>query len=179
MKTICTNKKARHDYFVVETLECGINIVGCEVKSLRKGEVNLTDSYCKINNGTLYLVGCHIKNYDKGSYSNVESRRDRRLLAHKKEIMRMLGKVKEKGYSIEVPEMFEEFDLGTGEVYATATKKVTEAAKQRRQQAADIRASLKRLIFAATELLSAEPDKASGMEEDIGGLADRMEKLVK
>ncbi len=100
MKTICTNKKARHDYFVVETLECGINLVGCEVKSLRKGEVNLTDSYCKINNGTLYLVGCHIKNYDKGSYSNVESRRDRRLLAHKKEIMRMLGKVKEKGYSI-------------------------------------------------------------------------------
>ena len=100
MKTICTNKKARHDYFVVETLECGINLVRCEVKSLRKGEVNLTDSYCKINNGTLYLVGCHIKNYDKGSYSNVESRRDRRLLAHKKEIMRMLGKVKEKGYSI-------------------------------------------------------------------------------
>ena len=100
MKQICTNKKARHDYFVVETLECGINLVGCEVKSLRRGEVNLTDSYCKINNGTLYLVGCHIKNYDKGSYSNVDSRRDRRLLAHKREIMRLLGKVKEKGYSI-------------------------------------------------------------------------------
>ena len=96
-----------------------------------------------------------------------------------KAINALKGKLQEKGYSIEVPEMFEEFDLGTGEVYATATKKVTEAAKQRRQQAADIRASLKRLIFAATELLSAEPDKASGMEEDIGGLADRMEKLVK
>ena len=96
-----------------------------------------------------------------------------------KAINALKGKLQEKGYSIEVPEMFEEFDLGTGEVYATATKKVTEAAKQRRQQAADIRASLKRLIFAATELLSAEPDRVKDMEEDIGGLADRMEKLVK
>lgn len=100
MKVISTNKKAFHDYNVVETLECGINLIGCEVKSLRKGEVNLTDSYCRIVDGNLVLVGCHIKNYDKGSYSNVASRRDRRLLAHKREIMRMLGKVKEKGYSI-------------------------------------------------------------------------------
>ena len=100
MKLISTNKKAFHDYNVVESLECGINLVGCEVKSLRRGEVNLSDSYCRIEGGNLVLMGCHIKNYDKGSYSNVESRRDRRLLAHKREIMRMLGKVKEKGYSI-------------------------------------------------------------------------------
>ena len=100
MKLISTNKKAFHDYNVVETLECGINLIGCEVKSLRKGEVNLADSYCRIANGSLVLINCHIKNYDKGSYSNVASRRDRRLLAHKREIMRMLGKVKEKGYSI-------------------------------------------------------------------------------
>ncbi|MCM1533648.1 MAG: SsrA-binding protein SmpB [Corallococcus sp.] len=100
MKVIVTNKKAFHDYFIVETLECGINLVGCEVKSLRKGEANLADSYCRVENGNLILSGCHIKRYDKGSYSNVESRRDRRLLAHKREIMRMLGKVKEKGYSI-------------------------------------------------------------------------------
>lgn len=100
MKVITTNKKAYHDYTVVESLECGINLIGCEVKSLRRGEVNLADSYCRIVNGNLVLVGCHIKNYDKGSYSNLESRRDRRLLAHKREIMRMLGKVKEKGYAI-------------------------------------------------------------------------------
>lgn len=100
MKLIATNKKALHDYFVVESLECGINLVGCEVKSLRKGEVNLADSYCRVENGSLVLLGCHIKNYDKGSYSNVASRRDRRLLAHKREIMRILGKVKEKGYSL-------------------------------------------------------------------------------
>ena len=100
MKIISTNKKAFHDYTVVESLECGINLVGCEVKSLRRGEVNLTDSFCRIVDGNLILIGCHIKNYDKGSYSNVESRRDRRLLANKREINRMLGKVKEKGYSI-------------------------------------------------------------------------------
>ncbi len=100
MKLIATNKKAFHDYFVVETLECGINLIGCEVKSLRKGEVNLADSYCRVENGNLVLLGCHIKNYDKGSFSNTDSRRDRRLLAHKREIMRILGKVREKGYSI-------------------------------------------------------------------------------
>lgn len=100
MKLISTNKKAFHDYNVVESMECGINLIGCEVKSLRKGEVNLADSYCRIVDGSLMLLNCHIKNYDKGSYSNVASRRDRRLLAHKREIMRMLGKVKEKGYSI-------------------------------------------------------------------------------
>ena len=100
MKPISTNKKAYHDYNIVESLECGINLIGCEVKSLRKGEVNLADSYCRISDGNLLLVNCHIKNYDKGSYSNVASRRDRRLLAHKREIMRMLGKVKEKGYAL-------------------------------------------------------------------------------
>jgi len=100
MKLIATNKKAFHDYFVVETLECGINLIGCEVKSLRKGEVNLADSYCRVENGNLVLLGCHIKNYDKGSFSNTDARRDRRLLAHKREIMRILGKVREKGYSL-------------------------------------------------------------------------------
>ncbi len=106
MKVITTNKKAFHDYTMVESLECGINLVGCEVKSLRKGEVNLADSYCRIDGGNLVLVNCHIKNYDKGSYSNVQSCRDRRLLAHKREIMRMLGKVKEKGYAIVPTRMY-------------------------------------------------------------------------
>lgn len=100
MEIIATNKKALHDYFVIETLECGINLIGCEVKSLRRREVNLADSYCRVENGSLVLIGCHIKAYDKGSFSNVQSRRDRRLLAHKREIMRILGKVKEKGYSL-------------------------------------------------------------------------------
>ena len=100
MKIVATNKKAFHDYFVIDSFEAGINLVGCEVKSVRAGEVNLKDSYAVIRGGQLVLVSAYIKNYDKGSFSNVASRRDRRLLAHKREIMRILGKVKEKGYTL-------------------------------------------------------------------------------
>ena len=98
MKIVATNKKAFHDYFVIDSFEAGINLVGCEVKSVRAGEVNLKDSYAVIRGGQLVLVSAYIKNYDKGSFSNVDSRRDRRL--HRKEIMRLLGKVKEKGFSL-------------------------------------------------------------------------------
>lgn len=100
MKVVATNKKAFHDYTMAETFEAGINLVGCEVKSVRHGEVNLKDSYATVYNGQLLLKNAYIKPYDKGSFSNVEPRRDRRLLMHKNEIMRLLGKVKEKGYSI-------------------------------------------------------------------------------
>ena len=100
MKIVATNKKAFHDYFVIDSFEAGINLVGCEVKSVRAGEVNLKDSCAVIRGGQLVLVSAYIKNYDKGSFSNVDSRRDRRLLMHRQEIMRLLGKVKEKGFSL-------------------------------------------------------------------------------
>ena len=100
MKIVATNKKAFHDYFVIDSFEAGINLVGCEVKSVRAGEVNLKDSYAVIRGGQLVLVSAYIKNYDKGSFSNVDSRRDRRLLMHRQGIMRLLGKVKEKGFSL-------------------------------------------------------------------------------
>lgn len=100
MKIVATNKKAFHDYFVIDSFEAGINLVGCEVKSVRAGEVNLKDSYAVIRGGQLVLVSAYIKNYDKGSFSNVDSRRDRRLLMHRQEIMHLLGKVKEKGFSL-------------------------------------------------------------------------------
>ena len=100
MKIVATNKKDFHDYFVIDSFEAGINLVGCEVKSVRAGEVNLKDSYAVIRGGQLVLVSAYIKNYDKGSFSNVDSRRDRRLLMHRQEIMRLLGKVKEKGFSL-------------------------------------------------------------------------------
>lgn len=105
MKIVATNKKAFHDYFIEETLECGIALAGCEVKSVRQGQVNMTDSFCRVKNGELVLCGCHIKSYDKGSYANGDSRRERKLLAHKREIMRLLGKVNEKGFAI-VPTKF-------------------------------------------------------------------------
>ncbi|HPE95934.1 MAG TPA: SsrA-binding protein SmpB [Bacillota bacterium] len=99
-KTITQNKKAYHDYFVDETFEAGIELCGTEVKSLRAGAVNLKDSYCSIRKGTLYLCGAHISPYEKGNIFNREPRRDRRLLMHKKEILRLFGLVGRQGYSI-------------------------------------------------------------------------------
>ena len=99
-KVISTNKKAYHDYFVEDTLEAGIELAGTEVKSLRQGSVNLRDCYCRIINGEIYVLGMHISSYEKGNIFNRDPRRDRRLLLHKKEILRLLGLVGQKGYAI-------------------------------------------------------------------------------
>lgn len=106
MNVVATNKKAYHDYFVVETLECGINLIGCEVKSIRAGNINLKDNYCVIDNGNIVVKSIYIAPYDKGSYNNLDSRRDRRLLAKSHEIDRILGKVKEKGYTLVITKMY-------------------------------------------------------------------------
>lgn len=99
-KVISTNKKAYHDYFVEDTLEAGIELTGTEVKSLRQGSVNLRDCYCRIINGEIYVLGMHISSYEKGNIFNRDPMRDRRLLLHKKEILRLLGLVGQKGYAI-------------------------------------------------------------------------------
>ena len=99
-KVISTNKKAYHDYFVEDTLEAGIELAGTEVKSLRQGSVNLRDCYCRIINGEIYVLGMHISSYEKGNIFNRNPMRDRRLLLHKKEILRLLGLVGQKGYAI-------------------------------------------------------------------------------
>ena len=99
-KIIAQNKKAYHDYFVDETYECGIALVGTEVKSLRAGAVNLKDSYCSIKDGEMFVVGMHISPYEHGNRFNPDPRRVRRLLMHKREIMRLFGKVKQDGYSL-------------------------------------------------------------------------------
>ncbi len=100
MKIIATNRKATHDYHVIDTIECGIQLIGCEVKSIRGGQVNLKDSYCSIDNGNLVVHSMYVAYYNMGSFSNVDSRRDRRLIAHKAEIAKLLSKVKEKGYTL-------------------------------------------------------------------------------
>ena len=99
-KVISTNKKAYHDYFVEDTLEAGIVLAGTEVMSLRQGSVNLRDCYCRIINGEIYVLGMHISSYEKGNIFNRDPMRDRRLLLHKKEILRLLGLVGQQGYAI-------------------------------------------------------------------------------
>lgn len=99
-KIIAPNKKAFHDYFVLEKYEAGIELCGTEVKSLRQGAVNLKDSYCEIKNGELFAIGMHISPYDKGNIYNREPLRPKKLLMHKREIIRLFSKVKEDGLTL-------------------------------------------------------------------------------
>lgn len=100
VKVLAQNRKARHDYFVEETLEAGISLVGTEVKSIRMARLNLKDSYCTIRDGEMILQGMHVSPYEKGNIFNKDPLRDRKLLLHKKEIHRLFGKVKQDGYTI-------------------------------------------------------------------------------
>ena len=99
-KSIAVNRKARHDYFVQETYEAGIELFGTEVKSLRLGQVNLKDSWCDIQNGELFIKQMHISPYEKGNIFNRDPMRVRRLLLHKKEILRLYGVMKQQGYTL-------------------------------------------------------------------------------
>ncbi len=100
IKIIAPNKKAYHDYFVLEKYEAGIELFGTEVKSLRQGAVNLKDSYCEIKNGELFAIGVHISPYEKGNIFNRAPLRPKKLLMHKREIIRLFSKVKEDGLTL-------------------------------------------------------------------------------
>jgi len=100
VKIITENRKARHDYHILETCEAGIELRGTEVKSVRAGNVNLKDSFARVENGELILYNMHISHYQHGNQFNHEPRRPRRLLMRRREIMRLLGKTREKGLSL-------------------------------------------------------------------------------
>ena len=100
VRNISQNKKAWHDYFVDEKIEAGVELFGTEVKSLRQGAVNLKDSYCSFKNGEIFALGVHISPYEKGNIYNREPLRPKKLLLHKREIIRLSGKAAEKGYSV-------------------------------------------------------------------------------
>jgi SsrA-binding protein len=99
-RLICQNRKARHDYEILETVEAGMVLLGTEVKSLREGKANLKDSYAKVKKGEVYLYAFHISPYSHASYDNHEPERVRKLLLHRSEIKRLLGKTLERGFSL-------------------------------------------------------------------------------
>lgn len=99
-KIITKNKKAYHDYFVEDTFEAGIELLGTEVKSIRSGKVNLRDSFCHVKDGELIAQGIHISPYEQGNIFNKDPKRPRRLLMHKREINRLYGLVAQKGYAL-------------------------------------------------------------------------------
>ncbi|HEM46365.1 MAG TPA: SsrA-binding protein SmpB [Alphaproteobacteria bacterium] len=100
MKVIATNRKARHDYQVIETMEAGIVLVGTEVKALRDGRANLKDSYAAVDREEIWLHNAHISHYDKGNRFNHDPVRTRKLLMHAREIKRLIGKTQEKGLTL-------------------------------------------------------------------------------
>jgi len=99
-KLIAKNSKAFHDYFVEDRYEAGIELAGTEVKSIRAGTLNLKDAYCTVKDGELFVHGMHISPYEKGNIFNREPRRPRRLLMHKREILRLFAKIKQDGYTL-------------------------------------------------------------------------------
>jgi len=99
-KIVSTNRKARHDYFIEETYEAGIALVGTEVKSIRQGKINIKDGYAQVENGEVFLYNVHISPYEQGNIFNRDPLRARKLLLHKNEIRKLIGYVQQKGYAL-------------------------------------------------------------------------------
>ena len=105
-KSVTVNRKAFHDFHLFDKFTAGMVLCGTEIKSIRKGSVNLKDSFCKIENGEMWLYSCHISPYEQGNRYNKEPERKRKLLLNKKEIMKMVGKIKKDGYTVIPIELF-------------------------------------------------------------------------
>ena len=145
IKVIATNKKAYHDYFIEDTLEAGIVLVGSEVKSIRLGAVNMKDTYCLIRGNEIELINMHISPYDKGSYFNVDARRARKLLIKKAEINKLRGKVEQKGYTIVPTKLYFKQGLVKVELGVAKGKELHDKrqALQEKQQARQLERDLK------------------------------------
>jgi len=143
MKIICTNRKARHDYHIVETMETGIVLVGTEVKSLREGQANLKDSYAAVTTGEVFLHNAHISPYSKGNRANHDPTRKRKLLMHDREIRKLIGRVQEKGFTL-VPLKLYFNDAGKVKVELGLAKGKREIDKRRQIAERDAERDLRR-----------------------------------
>lgn len=137
-KNITVNRSARHKYFIEETYEAGISLTGSEVKSLRNGRANLKDSYGSLRGEEVWLVNTHISPYDQATFNQHEPTRDRKLLLHKQEIRRLIGKVKEKGYTLVPLAMYfkggrakVEMGLGKGKLQHDKRREIAEETSKR------------------------------------------------
>lgn len=124
IKIIANNKKARHDYFILEEYEAGIVLKGTEVKSVRQGKVSIKESYCQINNAEVFIFGMHISPYEQGNIYNVDPLRTRKLLLNKKEILKLIGKTKEKGLTLVPLKVYLKYGLVKLEIGLAKGKKI-------------------------------------------------------
>ena len=145
MKIISQNKKAHHDYFLLDTYEAGIELKGTEIKSVRLGNVNLKDSFVRIKNDEVYVENMHIAPYDHGNIFNHEARRTRKLLLHKKEILKIFGKMKEQGITLVPLQVYFKGSLVKMEIGVAKGKKLYDKRNDLKEKAAkkDIEKSLK------------------------------------
>jgi SsrA-binding protein len=139
-KVIATNKKAFHDYFILEKLEAGICLVGTEVKSIREGRINLKDSYALVRSGEIFLINCHISPYSHGNRENHDPTRSRKLLLHSSEIRKMIGKTQEKGLTLVPLRVYlkrgrVKFELGVAKGKKLFDKRETERRKEADKEA--------------------------------------------
>lgn len=144
-KIVCKNKRAWHDYEILETLEAGMVLVGTEVKSLREGRVNLKDSYAKVRDGEAYLVDAHVSPYSHGNVWNHDPLRERKLLLHKKEIRRLAGKTQERGLTLIPLQIYFKAGKAKVELGLARGKRLYDkrAAIKKREEDRDLRRELK------------------------------------
>ncbi len=142
-KVITVNRKARHEYQILETFEAGIALAGTEVKSLRAGKANLQDSYAKVEQGELILYNLHISPYEQGNRYNHEPKRSRHLLMHKREIMRLWGKSREKGLSLIPLKMY--FTRGLAKVELSLAQGKKNYDKRRSLAEKDVKREMERV----------------------------------
>lgn len=145
IKVVATNRKALHDYFVVETIEAGIALTGTEIKSVREGRVNLRDGYALIRNGEVWLHNVHIAPYTHGNRENHEPRRERKLLLHRREINRLQSKLNERGWTLVPLRMYLRKNIAKVELALVRGKRLHDKRETiaRRDADRDLRRALK------------------------------------
>ena len=160
-KVIAQNKKARHDYSISDVLECGLVLTGTEVKSLRAGRASLIDGFAMVNNGELWLMGVHIPEYTEGTWTNHTPRRDRKLLVHKNELNKLIGKLKDSGTTLVPLQLYFKDGKAKGEIAVAKGKKAHDKREALREREADREVS--RVV---SRTLSGKASRAASKYED-------------
>ena len=160
-KVIAQNKKARHDYAISDVLECGLVLTGTEVKSLRAGRASLIDGFAMINDGELWLMGVHIPEYTEGTWTNHTPRRDRKLLVHKQELRKLMGKLKDSGTTLVPLQLYFKDGKAKVEIAVAKGKKAHDKRESIKEREADREVS--RVV---SRSMSGKASKAASKYED-------------
>jgi SsrA-binding protein len=160
-KVIAQNKKARHDYSIADVIECGLVLTGTEVKSLRAGRASLIDGFAMVNNGELWLMGVHIPEYTEGTWTNHTPRRDRKLLVHKNELNKLIGKLKDSGTTLVPLQLYFKGGKAKVEIAVAKGKKAHDKREAIKEREADREVS--RVV---SRTLSGKASRAASKYED-------------